>query len=81
MSPCDFGSINSSFSLSKRDKKYCQSISIIPDHIHEDNEKFQLLLSGYSLPNYVSISPAVCTVTIINIKSKLSQALKYLFQQ
>ena len=74
VSPYDYyASISSYFVLYKYYTRRCWSISIIHDHIHEDNEKFQLVLSGSSLPYYVSISPAVSNVTIINVKSKLGK--------
>ena len=76
LSPWDFGSINSCFVLSKETPQYCRSVSIVPDHVHEDDEEFHVILSScyyyyyYPLPKYVSLSPAETTIKIINIESK-----------
>ena len=69
----DFDPINLSFSLSKYKTRHCVSISIVHDYIHEDDESLHLMLSRHSsLPSYVRTTPAISTINVINVKSKLS---------
>ena len=66
----DFGHTNSTKSLSKHLRRLCSTVSIVPDHIHEESEEFLVELEGIDLPQYVTISPSTSRIKIINERSK-----------
>ena len=58
--------------FSNDSKRQCVSISIVSDHIHEEDEEFQAVLTGKGLPDYVTIAPSTARIKIINIRSVLN---------
>ena len=75
LSHWDFSSLGLSYNLSKSLRRYCRSISIVHDHVHEEDEKFHVLLNRSStLPGYVRIAPAKVTIIIINVKREFAHS-------
>ncbi len=55
------------------------SIRIVSDHIHEEDEEFEVVLEDMNLPDYAAITPDVARVKIINVESELLCMHFYLF--
>ena len=60
-------------------RRDCVSIRIVSDHIHEEDEEFEVVLEDMNLPDYAAITPDVARVKIINVESELLCMHFYLF--
>ena len=64
----DFSYFSSSNTLSKYTRRVCFTVQIASDHIHEEDEEFEVVLEGRSLPDYATITSDVARVKIINVR-------------
>ena len=77
----DFSYFSSSNTLSKYTRRVCFTVQIVSDHIHEEDEEFEVVLEGRSLPDYATITSDVARVKILNVKSEFLLMLLFFFSQ